>query len=80
MNNILAVNLCIFLVMLVFNYGERPVMKNFLRNIGKDFATRNCDFVYTDAQRNMKQLRFFPLLRDIMRQTTFIYFTYIFVQ
>ena len=54
--------------------------ENVLRNIGKDFATRNCDFVHTDAQRNMKQLRFFSLLRDIMTQTTFTYFTYIFVQ
>ena len=34
----------------------------------------------THAQRNIKKVGFFSLLRDIMRQTTFIYFTYIFVQ
>ena len=34
----------------------------------------------THAQRNIKKVGFFSLLRDITRQTTFIYFTYIFVQ
>ena len=51
-----------------------------LNSYRKDFATRNCDFEDTDAQRNIEQIGFFSLLRDIMRQTTFIYFIYIFVQ